>query len=151
VTPEMTAQGAVRATGRMIALKADPVWGELGSYGNFDDALGVDHPPFAFNSGMGWREITRAECVALGVVGPDGQSIDEFHRGESRPKVLAGDLPMPRPSLSMKDVDPELVKQFKEETKATDSTTTPGLLDFSDLLEKGLSRAAKAYAEGGAP
>ena len=45
--------------GRLIALKGDPVWGELGSSENFDDALDTDHPPFAFNSGMGWQEIDR--------------------------------------------------------------------------------------------
>jgi polyhydroxyalkanoate synthesis regulator phasin len=135
--------------GRMIALKGDPIWGELGSTGNFNDALDVDHPPFAFNSGMGWREVPRAECLALGVVGPDGQSIDEFHRGADRPRVLAGELPMPSPSLSMKDVDPDLLKQFREETKATDSKRKPGVVDYSDLLEEALSARTASYAERG--
>lgn len=42
---------------RLMALKGAEIWGELGARGNFDDALNVEHPPFAFNSGMGWREI----------------------------------------------------------------------------------------------
>ncbi len=146
ITPEMTRQGRVRATGRMIALKGDPVWGELGSYGNFDDALGVDYPPFAFNSGMGWDEISREECVSLGVVGPDGQAFDEYHRGEDRPKVLAGELPMPSPTLSMKDVDPALVKWFEEETKATPGEVATEF-DYSHLLEEALSARTASYAE----
>jgi len=145
---EAQPDGSVKG-GRMIALKSDPLWGELGSSENFKDALDVDHPPFAFNSGMGWREITRAECRALGVKGPNGETIDEFHRGESRPRVIAGELPLPTPSLSTKDVDPEILRDFKEKTKATDSKKRPGLVDYSDLLEASLGEAAKAYAEGG--
>jgi hypothetical protein len=55
-----------RETGRarLIALKTDGVWDRLGNAGFFDDALDVDHPPFAFNSGMGWRELSRREWIA---------------------------------------------------------------------------------------
>lgn len=57
--------------GRMIARKDSPVWEELGSSGNFDDGLDASFPPFAFNSGFGWREVPRAECLALGVIDAD--------------------------------------------------------------------------------
>lgn len=43
--------------GRMIALKSSPIWQALGSSALFPDALNTDHSPFAFNSGMGWREV----------------------------------------------------------------------------------------------
>lgn len=43
--------------GHMLALKTSPVWAALGSSALFADALNTDHPPFAFNSGMGWREV----------------------------------------------------------------------------------------------
>jgi hypothetical protein len=43
--------------GRMIARKDDKVWAALGDRMLFDDAIGTDYPPFAFNSGMGWRQI----------------------------------------------------------------------------------------------
>jgi hypothetical protein len=53
---------------RMIALKTDPIWAAIGSRANFPDALDVSHPPFAFNSGYGWkRELSRSECLDLGL------------------------------------------------------------------------------------
>lgn len=57
--------------GRMIARKDDDIWSELGDSGNFDDALDTDIPPFAFNSGYGWREVPRQECIDLGVIDDD--------------------------------------------------------------------------------
>ena len=53
---------------RMIALKQAEVWDILGDPTFFHDALGVDHPPFAYNSGMGWRQIDEEECLELGVL-----------------------------------------------------------------------------------
>jgi hypothetical protein len=53
---------------RMVALKGHPIWEKLGSSALFDDSLDVDHPPFAFNSGMWWREVRRAEVFKLGIV-----------------------------------------------------------------------------------
>lgn len=63
--------------GRLIARKDSPIWAALGSRELFDDALNVDHPPFAFNSGMGWRETTTRELESFdepapGVAGPGG-------------------------------------------------------------------------------
>lgn len=49
--------GVYAALGRMIAHKGSPIWAALGSRALFADALNVDHPPFAFQSGMGWREV----------------------------------------------------------------------------------------------
>lgn len=129
--------------GRMIALKGDPVWGELGSFNNFQDALGTDHPPFAFNSGMGWREIDMAECEALGVTGPNGGTAAEWFA--SRPQVLAGQLPLPAPQLSMADVDPALVESFKKSTHATARPGTPLVMDYSDILAKELKNSRDAY------
>lgn len=127
----------------MIALKGDPVWGELGSYGNFQDALGVDHPPFAFNSGMGWREIELAECETLGVMGPNGETPAEFHA--SQPVTMGGKLPLPSPQLSMADVDPDLAASFRDSTFATSKPGTPMVMDYSDLLAKELRNGADAY------
>lgn len=108
------AGGQQRKDGRMIALKGDPVWGELGSSGNFDDALDVDHPPFAFNSGMGWGELPLQDVRELGIKGPGGESINEWLRGETRPRVIAGELPLPAAPMSVADIDPELVKTLQE-------------------------------------
>lgn len=56
------------AQGRMIALKSSPIWLALGSSALFPDALNQDHPPFAFNSGMGWREVPVEEARELGLM-----------------------------------------------------------------------------------
>jgi len=54
--------------GRMIALKNHPIWEELGSSDNFDDALDQPWPPFAFNSGMWVRDVDRTEAIAAGIM-----------------------------------------------------------------------------------
>lgn len=59
--------GAEPVKGRMIALKEAEVWSALGDAALFQDALDVDHPPFAFESGMGWREILGSEARELGL------------------------------------------------------------------------------------
>lgn len=53
--------------GRMIALKDSPIWQALGDGdgGDWSDTLGNPYPPFAFNSGMDWRAVPRAECGEL--------------------------------------------------------------------------------------
>ncbi|RYD38526.1 MAG: hypothetical protein EOP87_01440 [Verrucomicrobiaceae bacterium] len=143
----VTAGGTLKHGGRMIALKGDPIWGELGSFENFPDGLGVDHPPFAFGSGMGWQEVSRAECDALGITGPDGETPDEFLA--KQPRTMAGKMPLPSPQLSMKDVDPELVKSFQESTHATVRVDSNGVMDFSALLTKSVAAHDAAYAGGG--
>lgn len=55
---------------RMIALQTSPIWLALGSSALFADALNVDHPPFAFSSGMGWRAVGFRECEKLGLTKP---------------------------------------------------------------------------------
>lgn len=58
-------------TGRMIALKASPIWQALGDgAGGFDDTLGNPYPPFAFNSGFDQDGVDRAECEELGLIKP---------------------------------------------------------------------------------
>lgn len=135
----------------MIAFKGDPVWGELGSSGNFKDALDVDHPPFAFESGMGWKAVSRARCEALGILGPNGETIDEWL--ESRPITLSGKQPAPAPKLSVTGMDPALTKAVAESMGAkveggtmTVPRTSSGDVDFSDLLAKAQARRAAARA-----
>lgn len=121
--PRWIIAGGRMTQGRMIALKGDPVWGELGSAENFEDALSVDHPPFAFNSGMGWRELDRGEVARLGIRGPRGETVAEFHGGEARPQTLAG----PLPQISTRDMDPEIRRNFEQNADAVtvDGTTVP--------------------------
>lgn len=63
---DLLGKGAGGIGGRMIAHKNDPVWAALGDSALFDDALDVSHPPFAFNSGMGWREVSLPAFRRLG-------------------------------------------------------------------------------------
>lgn len=131
----------------MMMLKGDPRWGELGSYENFPDALGVDHAPFYFNSGVGLRAVPMAEAVSLGVTGPDGETPEQWIQS-GKGVTLAGRLPtLPKPSLSLDGVAPELIRKFEEETKATRSNRRRGTVDFSDLLTEELKKADSAYGK----
>ena len=58
----------------MIALKDDDVWNNLGDSSLFDDGLDNPSPPFAFNSGMYWRQVPRDECIELGLIEGDEAS-----------------------------------------------------------------------------
>jgi len=58
------AGGPPPVSGRLIALKSDPVWAKLSRFGQ-------PYPPFDFNSGMGVKDISRREALALGVLTPD--------------------------------------------------------------------------------
>lgn len=95
--------GELTADGRMIALKQDLIWNELGSKGNFDDALNVDYPPFAWQSGMGWRAVKFAEAKALGL-------LDGWKPPETKP------LPSPNEFLQVKPriQSPALRKELSE-------------------------------------
>ena len=59
--------GTPTADGRMIALKTDEIWQRIA---NFPDGLGVDYPPFAWGSGMGWLGVRYSEAKRLGKIPP---------------------------------------------------------------------------------
>lgn len=139
------AGGTLVDGGRLIAFKGDPVWGELGSYNNFNDALGVDHPPFAFNSGMGWKEISSEEVRDLGITGPNGETPEEFFA--TQPETLAGKQPLPSPQISLKDIDPKLIERFKDATKATEIPGKPGTYTLLERLQADLDASGRADLE----
>lgn len=125
------AGGQPTADGRLIALKGDPIWGEIGSSGNFDDALDVDFPPFAFNSGMRWREVSRGDCLALGITGPDGESIDEW-QAMDHPLLVDTQSGLPAPQASVKNLDPAIREAFEKSAGVEiveDTATTQGNAD----------------------
>lgn len=143
-SPRWTIAGGKTYGGRMIAPKGDPVWGELGASANFEDALDVDHPPFYFNSGMDWEEVPAEECEALGVTASDGTPLRDFLA--SRPRTLAGEQPLPSPRMSVRKVDPRILDALKGSTGAGENPRRPGMVDYSDLLERDLEQARRAYA-----
>lgn len=68
-------EGVADLSSRMIARKDSPIWPALGDgAGGFEDTLGNPFPPFAFNSGLGWRAVDRAECDTLGLLVNDEAS-----------------------------------------------------------------------------
>ena len=71
--------GKFYGLGRMIARKDAEIWGRLGDSSIFRDALDTWLPPFAFNSGYGWREIDRAEAIKLGVIDEDTEVEGQRH------------------------------------------------------------------------
>ena len=63
------AAGGELIDGRMVALKNDPVWQALGDgEGGYEDTLGNPYPPFAFQSGFDWDEVSREEAEELGLL-----------------------------------------------------------------------------------
>jgi len=96
---------ALAAGAPLIFMKGDPIWQALGSSELYDDALDVDHPPFAFNSGMGFRGVPQEELQKLGITGPEGQPLDDVL------KVL------PRPQASALGIDPAILAQLKADLK----------------------------------
>lgn len=66
--------------GIMAALINHPIWQALGNgAGGYGDALGNPWAPFAFNSGMSLTPISRAQAVALGLIGIDEEIEPETH------------------------------------------------------------------------
>ena len=118
--------------GRIIAMKGDPVWLELGSM--FDDSLDVDHPPFAFNSGMRWRAVSRAELEELDV---DAFVID----GEdySLEEIIEA---IPKPKVSTSGLDPDMVRKLQADLKA--EKDAGGRLTFKQRLDAELERSGQS-------
>lgn len=53
----------------MVARKDSPIWQALGDgAGGHTDTLSNPFPPFAFNSGLAWKAVDRARCLALGLI-----------------------------------------------------------------------------------
>jgi hypothetical protein len=117
---------------RMIAPKGDPIWEALGDSSTFDDALDTSCPPFAFNSGFGWQERDRAECIELGV-------IDDDEGGKAMPVDLLEGL-----KADAKQFDPELLKAFREEMKQEGDYLVP----LRSSLSRAMEDAREAYKTG---
>lgn len=113
--------GAQLHDGRMIALKTDPVWAALGDSAIFSDALDTDHPPFAFNSGMGWREIHHTDL-------PESLRAIEQIRSPERPTIDP-------PRASAAGLDPETLASLK--TFVAGLEERDGVLTMDAILKGG--------------
>ena len=86
--------------------------------------------------------MKRDRCEALGVTGPNGESIDEWFA--SRPNVIAGKLAIPSPRLSLADVDTDMVEAFKLETGAVEIPGKPGLVTLPRMTPAERARRSLA-------
>mgnify|MGYP000606127171 CR=1 FL=1 len=93
---------------RLIAPKNHHVWRNLGDSRLFDDALDVDHPPFAFRSGFGTRQIHWREGRDMGLELPD------FAKPDTTPDFPPNVIAFPSPKASAKRIDPEIVAILKD-------------------------------------
>ena len=140
------AGGTLVDGGRMIALKGDPLWGELGSSANFEDALDVDFPPFAFNSGMRWRPISRSEADSLGITGPDGETADEWVQ-KDHPTLVDTQSGIPDPQVSLRKVGEGIRKKMAQSSDVAlvdDIATTQA---GADALRARIAAREKAREE----
>ncbi|MGV3664272.1 MAG: hypothetical protein ACO1TE_29135 [Prosthecobacter sp.] len=112
--------------GRMAALKTSPLWAALGSTALFADALNTDHPPFAFSSGMGWRELTREQTAALGLAveteaqdnAPAATVLQMLDASAPAPQPPAADRPVSETERQRKLAMFQKIKQRAEANKA---------------------------------
>jgi hypothetical protein len=97
---------AQTGTPRLFARKDDAIWAGIGDAARFDDALGVDHPPFAFNSGMGWREVPAREWSALVASGRvEAGGAMPLPKRDAKASVPKAELP--------KGLSPELLNRLR--------------------------------------
>ncbi len=88
---------------KFIALKSSPLWDALGDAALFDDALNVNHPPFAFNSGMAWASVSAKRAARLGI-GADSAS--------AKPSPL-----LPDSTLDVSDIDRPLLRKLRDKLR----------------------------------
>ncbi|WP_157210822.1 hypothetical protein [Verrucomicrobium spinosum] len=130
---------SVGAKTLMMAAKSDPVWKALGDGDLFPDALDVDHPPFAFTSGMGWREVPRAEWLAAsgGVKSEESKvKSGETETGEEEESTKTQKSPpkveIPEPVFSTRGMPADFKAALIAKLKAT-----PGKLTDREAGELG--------------
>jgi hypothetical protein len=118
---------------RMIALKGSPVWAQLGSSALFPDALDVDHAPFAFNSGMGLREVYYRDLPADFAPAPDAGEAETAPQAD-REKEVQHILPSVK--ASAEDLDPDIRARLLAGLKASEDKY--GVLTMDRILKGGV-------------
>lgn len=102
------AQEIFDATGRMVARKDSPIWESLGAgAGGYDDTLGNDYEPYAFNSGMGRVEVSAKEYADLG---GDASGIESSSTDYGPGEV----------NISKSRFDPDILNALKEGLESGD-------------------------------
>ncbi len=103
------AGGRFTPGGRMIALKNDPIWGSVSRFG-------TPWPPFDFGSGMGVRDLDRAEAEAAGVL-PPGRKVAPIEK-DFNEELQAGVKSLPQDVIGwLKSVFGDQVQELGWELK----------------------------------
>ncbi len=111
---------------RLIAPKDHHVWRNLGDSSIFDDALDVDHPPFAFRSGWGVRNIHWREGREMGLDLPD------YAKPRSLQKMPANVIEFPAPKASVKRIAKPVLAEMK--AALAESLGSEPILSTTDIL-----------------
>lgn len=127
--------GPIVPGGRFVALKDDPIWAALGDPVHYRDALGVEHPPFAYQSGMRWVEIAKDEAESLGLLPA------AVVRPMAEPTPAEA---LPEPEASLRGLDEDLRRKLIEGIKAK-RAAKPDHVRFSEQLTEELRKAGDAY------
>ena len=106
----VAAGGHLYGVGRMAALKGDAIWAAISRFGN-------PYPPFDYNSGMGLRDLSRKDAIALGVI----------DAADPPPKVE------PIPALQKNDYD---ISRFSSDLAAAVSRAFGGKAKITDGILK---------------
>ena len=139
--------------GRMIARKDDPIWLALGS--SFDDGLDAPWPPFAFNSGYGWREVPRTLAVSLGVISADDDVSPVKRTMNDGVQLSTGKLDPDLLRQAIKDlnvlIDPVRgklkLRGLAADQLIANSGTTPGAIKGWITRRQGKQIAGKTFDE----
>ncbi len=100
---------------KFIASKTADIWDKLGDAALFDDALNVNHPPFAFHSGMAWASVSAKRAERLGLARDD------------RP-ANSGDA-LPPEELDVSDISKPLLRELEKKLRAIEAREAePGKL-----------------------
>ncbi len=146
-----TVGGPLRPGMRLMAPKGHPIWAALGDSEQFRDALDVDHPPFAFNSGMGWREVTREEFSAW-VRDPEEEAelLGLGAEGRMSRAMMAGRpaaATPPEPQFSPAGVNEDLMDRLAREVMAKRAKKSDALR-YSELLTREAQAMRASYNDG---
>lgn len=148
--------GPLRPGMRLMAPKGHPIWAALGDSAQFSDALDVTHPPFAFNSGMGWREVTAEEfsawvsdadlerkLIADGEWERAKASVQRERSGTAPPPAVTP----PKPQLSPVGIDEDLMARLAREVRA-ERAKKSAAVRYSELLTDAAREMRASYNDG---
>lgn len=133
-------KGPMNPKGRLVALKNDDVWRRLGSSENFEDALDLDHSPFAFGSGYGLRDVPWDEAKELGL------DVESVLRGMPLEDSIEDVLPTAEKSV--KDLDDDMVQQLRAEILA-ERGGKPGYVRYNEMLKREVESTREDYLKKG--